>query len=117
MALFDKMRPINTLINLLEKEHDAIINGHFTKLAEVSASKESLMKSLMRIPPNEIELKALKRLCERNRKLLVASAQGLRSAHKRLKELQSPQPTFQTYGPTGSRAHMINKSLTIKKKI
>ncbi|RPE64639.1 hypothetical protein EDD53_2399 [Pacificibacter maritimus] len=117
MGLFNAMRPVSALIELLEKEHDAIIKGQFSVLVDVSEPKESLMQALSRVSPNEADLNVLKKLSERNRKLLVASAHGLKSARKRLADLKAPLPSFQTYGPSGSRADMVNKSLTIKKKI
>lgn len=117
MGLFDTLQPVKALTDLLEKEHNAILKAEFATLAQVSASKMSLMKSVARSSPTKNDLDALKTLTERNSRLLAASAQGLKSARKRLSMLYAPRPSLQTYGPSGSMSQIGNKSLTIKKKI
>jgi hypothetical protein len=117
MALFDSLKPVRALTELLEKEHAAILKAEFAALAQISALKMSLMKSVAKSSATSAELETLKSLTERNRILLAASAQGFKSARKRLSMLRAPRPTFQTYGPSGSMSDIGNKSLTIKKKI
>lgn len=117
MGLFDTMKPVIALTDLLEKEHAAILKAEFATLAYVGASKMSLMKAVAKSSATAEELETLKKLTERNRKLLAASAQGLQSARKRLSMLRAPRPTLQTYGPSGSMSDIGNKSLTIKRKI
>lgn len=117
MGLFDSLKPVQALTELLEKERAAILKAEFATLAQVSASKISLMKSVAKSTATERELETLKSLTERNSKLLAASAQGLRSARKRLSMLRAPKPAFQTYGPSGSMSDIGHKSLTIKRKI
>jgi hypothetical protein len=117
MGLFDSVKPVQALAVLLEKERAAILKAEFSTLAQVSASKMSLMKSVAKSSATANELEALKALTERNRKLLVASAQGFKSARKHLSMLRAPRPTFQTYGPSGSMSDIGHKSLTIKRKI
>mgnify|MGYP005990061041 CR=1 FL=1 len=117
MALFNTRRPVQSLTDLLEKEHAAILKAEFATLAQVSASKMSLMQSVAKSSATPHELEALKTLTERNSQLLAASAQGFKSARKRLSMLRAPRPNFQTYGPSGSKSEIGNKSLTIKKKI
>ncbi|MEM5476677.1 hypothetical protein [Pacificibacter sp. AS14] len=117
MGLFSTMKPVQALTELLEKERVAILKAEFATLAQISASKMSLMKSVAKSSATASELEALKSLTERNRKLLAASAQGFKSARKRLSMLRAPRTTFQTYGPSGSMSDIGHKSLTIKRKI
>jgi hypothetical protein len=117
MGLFDAVKPIQALTQLLEKEHDAIVRAEFATLGQISTSKATLMQSVARSSAKPHELEVLKKLTERNRTLLLASARGLQSARKRLSMLRAPKPTLQTYGPTGMMSNIGNKSLTIKKKI
>lgn len=117
MGLFSTLQPTKALTQLLEKEHDAIIKAAFSTLPQISASKLILMQSVARSSATPHELEVLKKLTERNRTLLLASARGLQSARKRLSILRAPKPMLQTYGPNGVVSDIGNKSLTIKKKI
>lgn len=117
MGLFDTRKPVQALTELLEKERAAILKAEFSTLAQVSGSKMSLMKLVAKSSATASELESLKSLTERNSKLLTASAQGFKAARKRLSMLRAPRPTFQTYGPSGSKSDIGHKSLTIKRKI
>ena len=66
MALFDSLKPVRALTELLEKEHAAILKAEFAALAQVSALKMSLMKSVAKSSATSAELETLKSLTERN---------------------------------------------------
>lgn len=117
MGLFDTRKPVEALTELLEKERIAVLKAEFATLAQISGPKMSLMKLVAKSSATASELETLKLLTERNRKLLTTSAQGFKSARKRLSMLRAPRPTFQTYGPSGSMSNIEHKSLTIKRKI
>ena len=116
MAFFSSMRPAAALMDLLEREHKALLTGQFQSLERISAPKEALMKSIAKSRPNQHELNALKVRSARNRRLLEASARGLKSARLRLAQLQQKPASLKTYGPSGGITALGDKSLTMKKK-
>jgi hypothetical protein len=116
MKLFDALRPANALTTLLEKERAALLGGDFVALQKISVSKESLMKLVARTRITQKEIDALHKLTNRNRRLLVASARGIKSAQNRISNLQAKPAALNTYGPSGRITQISDKSLTIKRK-
>lgn len=116
MKFFDSLRPITALTDLLDKERAALLSGDFRALRKLGGPKESLMKAVARAQPSPKELDALKKLTERNRRLLVASARGIKSAKNRISNLQLKPATLNTYGPSGGMTQIGGNSLTIKRK-
>ena len=116
MSLFDKLRPAHALTNLLEKERVALLAGNFADLQKLGANKEALMKSVARSKPSQKEIVSPQKLTNRNRRLLIASSRGVRSAQMRIAKLRAKPAALNTYGPSGGITSIDDKPLTIKKK-
>lgn len=116
MKLFNTLRPISSLTALLEQERTALLSGDFKTLAQLSTSKERLLKLVAQSQPSQADLNTLQRLSARNGKLLASSARGFKSARERLSQARIKPPQFKTYGPSGGMTAVGHKSLTIKTK-
>lgn len=116
MALLDAFRPAAALSKLLDKEKDAILKSDFATLEALAKSKETLLPQVARAQLPETSLKDLQSRADHNRRLLLASAKGIRNARERLKNLNKVSSGFTAYGPAGATTSISSKSLTIKRK-
>ncbi|SFJ61895.1 hypothetical protein [Celeribacter neptunius] len=116
MAFLDAFRPAAALSKLLDREKEAILKSDFSTLETLAKSKESLMGQVARAQLPERSLKDLQRRADHNRRLLLASAKGIRTARERLLNLNKETKEFTAYGPAGATTSIARKSLTMKRK-
>lgn len=116
MALLDPFRPVSALMDLLDKEKEAILKSDFIMLQGLAKPKENLMSLVAKSQVPAATLNTLEKRIANNQRLLMASAKGIRRARERLMSLKSPSPDFNTYGPAGTTTSMVRKSLTMKRK-
>ncbi|ATG48449.1 hypothetical protein [Celeribacter ethanolicus] len=116
MAFLDAFRPASALADLLDKEKAAILKGDFATLETLSKSKESLLSLVAKSKTPVVVLQDLKKRSEHNKRLLMASAKGLRTARERILSLRHQSRGFTAYGPAGKATEIERKSLTMKRK-
>lgn len=106
--LFEKTDTAKRLDDLLDLERGMILSGKITQLAAVTHQKNHLIARQMQAGDAEV-LERLRAKAERNQALLVAAAQGLRSASKRIGAITAGNVTLRTYGADGA-AHEMGRS-------
>ncbi|WP_434289812.1 hypothetical protein [Celeribacter sp. SCSIO 80788] len=116
MAFLDAFRPAAALADLLEREKTALLKGDFATLEELSKSKESLLALVAKSKTPPPVLKDLQNRSAHNKRLLMASAKGLRTARERILSLRAQSQGFTAYGPAGKTTEIERKSLTMKRK-
>jgi len=107
---------VDALIDILEDERRALRAGELDRLLRLAELKES---TLARLRTSRLPAPVLQRLregCERNRALLVAAADGIRSAGLRLRQVaQGPSDLF-TYDGAGRRRNLDPLSASVVRK-
>ena len=109
MALFDRGTATDALIDLCNRERDAVITADFDALARVLPEKTRLVEILNSRPGDDPRLPDLRRLILRNQTLLEAMGQGLRQATDRLRQTWSQKP-LTTYDSAGQLQQSVSQS-------
>lgn len=102
------------LLDLLEREKQAILSADFDTLARILAEKEALMPLLH---PSRTELQGLRDKVSRNGRLLESAMAGLRSAQKRLSILREVGSSLSTYTKDGARSRVETGRHAVEKKV
>lgn len=116
MTLLNSFRPAAALSELLEKEREAIAQNDFDMLAKLLKHKEVLLRRIAQANLPERVLSPLKSQSEANNRLLVASAQGIKTARSSLASLRNPAPDLTTYGPAGATTTIRSKGRMLTHK-
>ncbi|PTQ75016.1 hypothetical protein [Celeribacter persicus] len=116
MAFLDAFRPAAALADLLDKEKAAILKGDFATLGVLLKSKESLLTIVAKSKTPAEVLKDLQKRSDHNKRLLMASAKGIRTARERILSLRNQVRGFTTYGPAGKATEIKRQSLTMERK-
>ncbi|MDJ0825616.1 MAG: hypothetical protein QNJ16_08945 [Rhodobacter sp.] len=103
MGLFDRTPSVDGLLDLLERERVAVLDGRFDQLERLTAEKERLLQAIPGPNTDMTELAQLKKLGERNAALLSAMQSGVRSAIRRIEAFRSGPASLQTYTASGQR--------------
>ncbi|MEQ9692692.1 flagellar biosynthesis protein FlgN [Shimia sp. SDUM112013] len=96
--------PLTTLETILEKEKNALLNGHIGLLENLSHEKESVLKSLSFHDAGEPErVFALQQKMLRNQTLLESALAGIKAVSERLQTSRKVREALQTYDDHGRR--------------
>lgn len=92
------------MLDLLEQEEAALLQGHLDTLARLAPEKERLTKALLALPPSgaDTQLTRMRQSAARNAALLAAARRGIAAARNRLRQL-AEGPTLNTYDQRGQR--------------
>lgn len=94
--------PFEDLEDLLEHEHDAILNGRLQDLSRLLHRKEDLLKKLADIdPPESAALATLKARADHNQVLLGSVLRGIKSVQDRIASMRDGRSTHTTYTQAG----------------
>ena len=116
MALFDKVGALDALHDLFDRERKAILEGRFDILDRLGAEKERLFSSVLRDGIDQGPLKNLRIRAERNKVLLAAMEQGVRSAAKRIEALRGKPADLQTYDASGRRQGIAATGASLQRR-
>lgn len=87
---------------ILDQMHHAILAADFAALGQLTPQLETALA--MNMPGNSTDLNTLQRKAERNSACLLAAGRGVRSALRRLAEVQGAGAGLITYDGSGKRA-------------
>ncbi|MEM9973231.1 MAG: hypothetical protein AAF771_03555 [Pseudomonadota bacterium] len=98
-----KAAPTEALIDLLERERGALLEGDFEVLARIAGEKERLLRALGEAKPTDVP-ESLRDLAARNGELLEAVQRGLKAGLQRIEALQGGGTPLRSYDGSGSAA-------------
>ncbi|WP_424941200.1 hypothetical protein [Aliiroseovarius sp. S253] len=104
------MSSLYALLTLLEDERQLILNGELDALPKLTDAKTEILSQMVQSTLSQNQFAQLQTIAARNQSLLVAAANGIRSARDRLDAIRNPNQGVKTYTRTGaaqvlSRAH------------
>ncbi|MGR3291056.1 MAG: hypothetical protein ACU0C9_07650 [Paracoccaceae bacterium] len=102
MQLFKSRDAIDSLLDLLEKEHAALLGGKFDILQRLSSEKSRLIK-ILAAHASRNTLEHLRLKIDRNQDMLQAASRGIKAATRRLKQGRIDDTSLQTYDSSGQR--------------
>jgi flagellar biosynthesis/type III secretory pathway chaperone len=101
------MTQADGIMELLDRECDALKRADFAALGSLAEEKERLIARLADAPPAAPEMLArLREKAERNARLLQAVQRGLDSAAATLRRMRAPAEALDTYTQTGQRTRI-----------
>lgn len=106
MGRFTPLAAPAALLALFAEERKALRAGALDRVADIAARKEALLDALDGAAMSAATLSELEESAGRNALLLAASAEGIRQALLRLRDLQSATGGV-TYGPDGRQRQTI----------
>ena len=113
MALFRSRRVFEQLDDLLERERRAVLAGDFETLRRLIDKKERLIADVSRQAEPSQRMVSLKQKADRNRRLLNAAGDGIRTVSDFLKKLERPDDPLRTYDQSGSvQSHASGRTST-----
>jgi flagellar biosynthesis/type III secretory pathway chaperone len=115
MATPDRAGPAGALLDLLDRERTAALDGRFDRLERLVAEKARLLDRLARHGAPEEALAALRAAGRRNEALLGAMADGVRRAQDRLRAI-AERKDFSTYGAGGERVAPAAAGRSLRRK-
>lgn len=99
----------NLILDLLDAERAAILEGAFDRLARLAARKEALLVQCQsELRSSRVQLRRIARYVDRNQRLLGAALDGVRDATMRLKALRNVRETLVTYDSQGQMARVAS---------
>ena len=112
MAFFRKKSKIEKFLEVVSQERCALINGDIDALIELSVQKEKSLEYLLEFRSEiaKSELTDVARICSDVQILYSPVQAGLNAAHKRLRTLQKPNFSLETYDATGASGRASSTS-------
>ncbi|WP_299349248.1 flagellar biosynthesis protein FlgN [uncultured Shimia sp.] len=96
---------LSQMVDLLDKERQAMLKGDLDMLTRLIADKERLLEQLETYQPDQKnDLSALRAQVESNQTLLASTLEGVHSVANRLQVLRHVQRSLETYDSLGRRA-------------
>lgn len=106
----------DALIDLLDRERDAILAGRFDILERLVTEKERLAGGLAGQSGTAPTLSMVKRKSDRNAGLLEAMQRGVRAAIGGLEAARNGPAPLATYSETGQRTTMTGGRPTMQRR-
>ncbi len=108
---------INRLVDLLEKERAALLDGDLETISKLLGTKEALIDALNDMPAAAPDgLRGLQAKVARNQALLDGALQGIRKVAARMAAFRKIRRTLETYDESGRKktipgdvAHQVEK--------
>ena len=108
---------VSQIESLLEKEHNALVNGKLDALVKLLEQKQSLIDALNGAPFTEIgALQALQAKAIRNQAMLESATRGIKSVSNRLSTLQKVRKSLETYDARGQKQTIRGSQKTTLEK-
>lgn len=108
---------VSQIESLLEKEHNALVNGKLDALVKLLEQKQSLIDALNAAPFTEIgALQALQAKAIRNQAMLESATRGIKSVSNRLSTLQKVRKSLETYDARGQKQTIHGSQKTTLEK-
>lgn len=115
MALFRSRDIWDGLEDLLDREHQAVLNGDFDRLHRFVAEKERLLATASRgaVDPDRMARLGIK--ARRNQQLLDAAGDGIRAVSDLLKNLKK-NACLSTYDSLGQRKEHTATKTSVERR-
>ncbi len=115
MALFEAADPVSAMEDLLARERAAILLGDFPALDKLAREKERMASRLQGAAADPSSFERLRKMSDRNGRLLEATRKGLVDARQKIKALDAPQQ-LHTYDASGRRTILTQSPKALKKR-
>lgn len=93
--------PANELLGLMDEVHDTLRRGDFAALPQLTARMERAEGALRLSRPEDLVV--LRRMAERNARMMTATRRGIKAAQRRIAEVLSAARGLVTYDRQGQR--------------
>lgn len=92
------------VLRLLDQERRILLEGPLADLPRLGAQREALLAEILAEPDDLPEgfVSALRAKAERNRLLILASLEGVKSAETQIARIEAAQGSLRTYSPEGA---------------
>lgn len=102
------------ILRLLDQERRLLLEGPLADLPKLGARREALLTEILAEPGDLPEgfVAALKARAERNRRLILASLEGVKSAEAQIARIDSAQGSLRTYSPNGATVESAPARIT-----
>ena len=95
---------ISQIHALLEKEHNALVNGNLDMLVKLLDQKQTLVDALNASPLSDVgRLRGLQTKAIRNQAMLESATRGIKSVSNRLSTLQKVRKSLESYDASGKK--------------
>lgn len=105
---------LERVLRLLDQERKVLLEGPLGDLPAIGEKREALLAELL-AEGTELPaafLAALKSRAERNRRLILASLDGVRAAEARIARIDAAQGALRTYSPEGAPVEVVPARIT-----
>lgn len=114
----DRQHPASALLDHLDAEAEALLQGKIDQAVEGAEEKDALLKALRAGGEISPEMRArIVAAAERNGRLLHAASEGLQAAIRRLGDLRDLRDGKGTYGADGGRQSQGRPGGRIEKRV
>ncbi len=103
------------IVAVLDATHAALLDGDIAAIGPLAQRLDGLWGSLRDCPGDMLTV--IRAKAARNAKMLQAAEQGVRSAQRRLQELQEAASGHRTYGRDGHRAIVAGPSGLLRQRV
>lgn len=109
---------VERVLKLLDREREIILNGPLSDLGALVARRETALAQILtaRTPPAERFLALLRDRAERNRALLRASLEGVRTAIGQISRINAARDRLRTYSADGQSRDLRQTVVTRDKR-
>lgn len=108
--------PIRTLIDVLDREGDALRAGDLSALPAIAEEKIQLSAEISKHPATGRDLEILRAKASANASLLAAAIRGIRAARNRLDALSEVRDVLSVYDPSGQIQRVPTKRSDVERK-
>lgn len=102
------------VLRLLDQERRILLEGPLSELPVLGERREALLAEILAepeaLPPAFVA--ALKAKAERNRRLILASLEGVKAAEAQIARIDAAQGTLRTYSPQGATVEAAPARIT-----
>ena len=107
---------VSDILDLLDRERDALRTGLFQDLDALGDTKQRLFAKLTQGAPEVSDLKQIKVRLSENKKLFSAAIRGVSAARDRIDALQNVREGLNVYDQSGQMAKVSTGQPVLRKK-
>ena len=102
------------VLSLLDQERRVLLDGPLRDLPALGERREALLAEILaepgELPPGFVA--ALKSMAERNRRLILASLEGVTAAEAQIARIDQARDSLRTYSPQGAAVEAAPARIT-----
>ena len=104
------------LVHLLDEECKALKAGDLSALAPIAVQKSQILIDLDNGKERTLDLATIRAKAARNETLLAAAIKGVKTARKRISELEAVKSDLRVYGKDGTLQNARRQSSAMERK-